>query len=103
MKHMIHPYIAPNPSILINSFKDFILYPLTLIKKFHWLLAISHCICLGPDSPRGGVTELPTEIAEARKESLDVHLPCKSSCLMQGCQEGSSSAAPEPDLMRSTF
>lgn len=37
MKHIINLYIAPNPSILISFFKDFILYPLTLIKKFHWL------------------------------------------------------------------
>jgi len=37
MKHIIHLYIAPKPSILINFFKDYILYPLTLIKKFRWL------------------------------------------------------------------
>lgn len=103
MKHIIHPYIAPNPSILINFFKDFILYPLTLIKKFHWLLAITHCICLGSDSPRGSFTELPTEIPGAKKVSLNLHLPCKHSSSTQGCQEGSSSAAPQPGLLRSIF
>lgn len=92
MKYIIHPYIAPNPSILINFFKDFILYPLTLIKKFHWLLAISHCVCLGPDSPRGSIIELPIEMSEAGEVRLNFQT-CKPSCWTQGCQEGSSAAS----------
>lgn len=86
MKYIIHPYIAPNPSILINFFKDFILYPLTLIKKFHWLLAISHCVCLGPDSPRGSIIELPIEVSEAGKVRLNFQT-CKPSCWTQRCRE----------------